>query len=44
MRESLRIENGDGSLRRWNEQVARSNGSGGGGSHAAAFPSFLVLL
>jgi len=45
MRESLRLENEGDSLSRWNEQVARSDGSrGGGGSHAAASPSFLVLL
>jgi len=43
MRESLRLENGGGSLSRWNKQVARSDdGGGGGGSHAAASPSFLV--
>ncbi len=43
MRESLRVENGVGPLSRWNEQIAGSDGDrGGGGSHAAASPSFLV--
>jgi hypothetical protein len=41
----VRIENGGGSLSPWNEQMERSDvGEGGGGSHAAASPSFLVLV
>jgi hypothetical protein len=37
------LENEGGSRSRLNEQVARSDGSrGGGDSHAAASPSFLV--
>ena len=45
MSELARIENRGGSMSGWNEKVARSDGSqGGGGSHAAASPSFLVLL
>ena len=42
--ESLRLENEGSSLSQWNKQVARSDsGRGGGGSRAAASPSFLVL-
>jgi len=45
MRELARLENGGGSMSGCNEKVARSDGSGGGGgSHAAASPSFLVLI
>jgi hypothetical protein len=45
MSELFRLENGDSSKGRMNGHVARSDGRrGGGGSHAAASPSFLVLL
>jgi hypothetical protein len=45
MRDSLKLENGASSLRRWNAQVVRSVvGEGGGGSHSPASPYFLVLV
>ena len=43
MKELARLEKEDGSKSRLNEEVGGSDGSrGGGGSHAAASPSFLV--
>jgi hypothetical protein len=45
MRELSRVENEDGSKGRLNDEDARCDGGrGGGGSHAAASPSFLVLI
>ena len=44
MRELAKIENWGGSRSGENERLAHSDGRGGGGSHAAASPSFLVLL
>jgi hypothetical protein len=45
MKEPLGFKSGEGSLSRWNEKVARSDGSrGGGGSQAAASAAFLVLI
>ena len=45
MSDLFRLENGDISKGRMNGHVVRSDGRGGGGGrHAAASPSFLVIL
>ena len=40
----MRVENGTGSLSRWNEEVGQSDGGRGGGDSHAGSPSFLVLI